>query len=236
MTRTWMLCASPFAFAGGMMLAHCSSSSSTGTGTDGGKSSTSSASKSSSGPGSSSSKSGSESKSASASSTTSASASSSSGIKDAGADINYAAGDYEAGCVLPDGGAPCTPGKVGCAVDAGYCSVPTDQCCTVANTPDICQTAGATCAGHQIECEEAADCTGNKICCLNATGFATATLTCQPGPTCPTSMVAAGQICRSDKECASGSCVIYTCINSTVIQACEHTVIGELASTCMPTP
>jgi hypothetical protein len=92
------------------------------------------------------------------------------------------------------------------------------------------------CAGHTIECEKTSDCSGNQICCLNQTGFAVGADTCQPAPTCPTSQLASGQLCQSDNDCASGSCVVYTCIAGTVIQACEHAVVGELAATCTPMP
>jgi len=156
--------------------------------------------------------------------------------------FDYAAGDIGAACVPPDGGPTCTPGRIQCSdgglADAGTCGAPAYQCCEVNGSPSVCQLAGqdaSTCSGDVLRCAEAADCSGNKICCLAATSEMNAIVSCQDAPVCPTAGAASAQICRSNAECRSGACVIYSCLGLS-IEACKGTLDGLITSDCTPTP
>jgi len=143
-------------------------------------------------------------------------------------------------CVPPQGGPPCTPEAISCG--SNTCSTTGDQCCEVSGSPSVCQPADtALCPGNIVQCEETADCPKeDDICCLDVTAASPASsiTSCQTGPTCPaTSQLAYAQICRSDTECASGTCVIYSCLGGTItIEACKGTLNGALAGTCTPMP
>jgi hypothetical protein len=165
----------------------------------------------------------------SSSSSTSADAGSGSG-RDA------STGDTDASCEPPDGGPTCTPGFVECGSTTNgtaACSVPGSQCCET--SVDACQLAGAACSGTIIECDEKGDCADGDICCVNAMTGTTATFSCQPGPACPIGTgLESAQICRSDAECASGSCSFYSCSAtnpSTIVEACDKPM-GLLGSSC----
>jgi len=244
MTRSWMLYASPFAFAAGMTLVHCSSSSSTGAGpVDSGKMDTG---KGNSGSGSASGTGSTKHDAGGSSSGSGSSSGTGTGVKDAGSDAfnGYQSGDQPDACAIPDGGTTCTPGTMNCVDGGGGCGFPAHQCCEVPDAGNVCQpftgADAATCGGDVIQCEESGDCTAGNICCLNAltASPATALISCQPAPTCSQGMgIASGQICRSNNECASGECIIYSCLaNSVTIQACKGTVNGALAGTCTPSP
>jgi hypothetical protein len=234
MTRNWILCGSPAAFFAGLLMVHCSSSSTPAPLPDAGHSSSSSS--SSSATSSSSTSASSVSSSSKTSSTgTSAGSSSSSGVKDAGPglpDVNSQAGDQPDACVPTEGGKACSPGTVGCGTDAS-CAVPANFCCDT-DTSETCVAAGGTCTGGtEISCNEAADCpTAGDICCILSTGLtkSSASVSCQPGPICPKSTtgetIASSQICRSDKECASGKCQFWSCAGN-VLQTCEYPVPSD---------
>jgi hypothetical protein len=161
-----------------------------------------------------------------------------SSIKDAGAGdvavFPYAAGDSPDACAPPDGSLGCTPGTVSCGGDAS-CSLATQQCCDLVGTSESCIATGGACSGTVISCNEAADCTNNQICCLNAMSSAVAPISCQDGPTCPAGIgLASAQICRSNAECASGACVVYSCESGMVsIEACKGSVAGALGGSCV---
>jgi len=224
MTRNWMIYASPVAFAAGLLLVHCSSSSSTTSEDAGMDGSAGSGSGTTKGSGSGTTK-------GSGSGTTKGSGSGS--MTGSGSAFNAAAGDMGSECVPPAGGSTCTPGTISCGSGSGV-SVPANQCCHTSTGWET-QTGGATCSGNLLTCNEAADCTGNKICCLLVTDTAgDGTTSCQDGPTCPPgSNIASAQICRSNNECESGKCSLYTCTAApgVFIEACEIPG-GLLGSTC----
>jgi hypothetical protein len=236
MNRTWIFTAAPIAFVAGLTMVHCSSSSSvttappdgghTGTGTGTGHAG--SGSHPSSGTGTAP---GSSTGTGTAGTGTGTGSGSDAGLPDGSmATIDAAGGDTDASCRPPEGGSPCTPGVVSCgkAADAALtCNVPTTQCCEGnASGVNACQDAGAVCPmGPTIQCNEAADCTGGKICCLLAmsTSPASTSVTCQApvDGLCPGTGAALVQVCRSSAECASGVCAFWDCDGNT-IEACYN--------------
>ena len=252
MTRTWII-TTPAAMAAALLMAHCSSSSptasndagssgdahhggtGTGTGTSHGSgtgtshgSGTGTSHGSGTGTGT-----GHGSGTGSGSGSSTGSGSGSSTGTGSGSGSSTGTGDTDASCAPPDGGPTCTPGTVECG-DAG-CAVPTNGCCEPGGGVHTCQSAGTACTGTLITCEEKGDCTGGKICCLNAITASTATLSCQDGPACPAgSGLASTQICRSSAECASGSCAYYSCSATTpptILESCDVPQ-GLLGGTC----
>lgn len=127
-------------------------------------------------------------------------------------------------CDPPPGGAACTPGMVACG--AASCPVPDNPCClSLSPQSATCSVIGSSCDGFIVSCDEASDCPGGEICCLDVTSQTTGTQTCQKGPTCPTSKYMDAQICRSNAECAGGSCSSWSCTIEyphTVIEACQE--------------
>jgi hypothetical protein len=131
------------------------------------------------------------------------------------------AGDQPGSCSPPADGLACSPGEVECA-NGTMCPVSgAGQCCESMTAGAACQTLGTECDGSLITCNEAADCGPGEICCISATGTTTATVSCQPGPTCPAGGLAYAQICRSNNECPGGSCSLWNC-EGTTIEACSN--------------
>jgi hypothetical protein len=64
-----------------------------------------------------------------------------------------------------------------------------------------------------LGCSASANCDGGKICCL-APSFAS--FDCEMGPACSTNV----QLCTSDVECASASCIHQQCGSALRIHAC----------------
>jgi hypothetical protein len=79
----------------------------------------------------------------------------------------------------------------------------------------------ATCSGSEQACDEKSDCPDNQICCLYVTSTSGAfKITCQNGPTCPTSILSSAQICKTNAECGDGgACSNYNCGGQTT-EAC----------------
>jgi hypothetical protein len=122
-----------------------------------------------------------------------------------------------ASCVGPMGGAACNPGVVTCG--GATCAVPSHECCA-GSTGDTCVTMGGTCSSGSVQtCDEKSDCTGGNICCLLAISATVSTTTCQPGPTCPSGLASA-QVCKTDAECAGGSCSLWNCAGNAA-EACQ---------------
>jgi hypothetical protein len=119
-------------------------------------------------------------------------------------------------------GFPLDPGKVACG--STTCSTPTDTCCT--DDGGACQpSAGVTCNGNVVGCDEAADCAPGNKCCL-----VTDYLYLSPGNgpalstdasyMCATSCDQLGyevhrvtfQACKTTAECGgSFACLVQTC-------------------------
>jgi hypothetical protein len=110
-------------------------------------------------------------------------------------------------CLVPEGGASCTPGTVSCGNSS--CSTATDYCCAASDGGGTCNPndAGTCASGVRVACNEAADCPSGSVCCqLDAYGPHSAT--CETS--CPTGYF---QVCRTDSECAtSASTDTHTCI------------------------
>jgi hypothetical protein len=211
MTRTWMLCASPFAFAAGMMLVHCSSSSSTGTTppNDAGKMDTGAKKDAGTGKG---------------TGTGTGKGTGTGTGKGTGTGTGSGAG-FDAGMhSITCGGAACeTPANVCC-----------DTKDSQGNAVYTCQAASAQCGGSAISCFGTTDCSSGAICCLNAESPSAAILSCQAGTVCPTEQLASAQICATDADCANDSCIVYNCLGS-IIEACKGTIAGGLGQACNAT-
>jgi hypothetical protein len=231
MTKPWMVCTAVAAFAGGMTLVHCSgtttplpgatdggahdahvgtgTSSGTGTGTAAG-SSTGSGSSVTSGTGS------------SPGSSTGSGTSASSGTGSApGSSTGSGSSDtYDAGpCVGPSGGESCDPGNVECG--SAQCAVPQNECCLGTGNSASCLAPSASCAGNEQACDEKSDCPDGQICCLKVTDInGDFKISCQTGTTCPTGGLASAQICKTNAECSTGSCSLYSCQGNTT-EACQ---------------
>jgi hypothetical protein len=117
----------------------------------------------------------------------------------------------DAGSCHPiEGGLPCSPGRVDCA-DAN-CSLPAQECCDD-DSQETCEAVGAQCSAVVITCDETADCADGSLCCVMAPVPNSGTISCQPGPHCPTGAFASTQVCKTNAECASSSgvCTLYKC-------------------------
>jgi hypothetical protein len=110
-------------------------------------------------------------------------------------------------CLVPEGGASCTPGTVPCG--SSSCSTATDYCCAASDGGGTCNPndAGTCASGVKVACNEAADCPSGSVCCqLDAYGPHSAM--CETS--CPTGYF---QVCRTDSECGtSASTDTHTCI------------------------
>jgi hypothetical protein len=212
-SRTWIASAAPLVLSVGFFLAHCSGSASTGidggsmpqgTGTGAGTG-TGEATGTGSGHGTS----------------TGVGTGTGTGIATGtGTGVATGTGTGGGGCgVGPANGTPCDPGSVACPT--APCAVPANECCVTGTTASSseCVATSAPCSGSKVECDEAADCSGGKVCCLNVTSIISETfdITCQAAP-CP-SGIANGQICKTNAECSTGSCSVYMCVGQT-LEAC----------------
>lgn len=125
---------------------------------------------------------------------------------DVGGDVLDETGDAatdaptEGGTVLTS-----TPGKVSCSGSSSLCSTP-DVCCgRVSLLPPFdwsWSCAGSCIAGRGYDCDEAADCSGGKICCASTAPFSSTI----NGSSCASSCGGA-QLCMTDAECGGKSCV-----------------------------
>jgi hypothetical protein len=125
-------------------------------------------------------------------------------------------------CVVPEGGAACTPHSVACG--ASPCTTPADQCCAngftsgAPNTGSTCSAVDASCGilTTAVACDEAADCPSGQVCCETPAGLGPGTQLCA-------SSCASGsyQLCRSNTECGSAKCTPQSCgIPSYNVEAC----------------
>jgi len=79
----------------------------------------------------------------------------------------------------------------------------------------------ATCSGDPQACDEKSDCPDGQICCLDVTDInGDFKISCQSGTTCPAGTLAGAQICKTNAECSTGTCSIWTC-NGQVTEACQ---------------
>ena len=106
--------------------------------------------------------------------------------------------------------------------------------------PNVCQPKATACSGTAVTCNEAADCTGGKACCLSSTSITAGTLSCQElvNGKCPAAPIASAQICRSSGECpptvadggatVPGSCSLWSCLGGTLtIESCAEPTPGD---------
>ncbi len=115
-----------------------------------------------------------------------------------------------------------TPGKVACG--GKECDLDAGQgCCDTVTNDAGKQTCGPLAAGSFCstgaveECDEKADCTGSKVCCIQflAQGIQA---TCMP--TCITG-VERYQVCKTTSECElGGPCQTHTCGAGETVQSC----------------
>lgn len=107
-----------------------------------------------------------------------------------------------------------TPGKVPCGNDA-TCSIPQEICCYSSGKPKGCKASKTSDnCDEPVACDEKADCTGGKICCLTRdSGGNLKKTTCESS--CSSSETGSGpssfQICQTDEECPSKRCRTYDC-------------------------
>jgi hypothetical protein len=123
---------------------------------------------------------------------------------DAAADARADAGDADASEVGSPGS---TPGKVACGNASCDLSLP-ETCCSGLPAPNSirCEPGMSCVAGATIACDEAADCPDIQMCCVDALGQDFASTHCAFD-----CVGARGQACRTDQECATGSCTEWTC-------------------------
>ena len=113
---------------------------------------------------------------------------------------------------------PSNPMQVTCGSSA--CATPNDACCATPS-PDggfgyVCQPENQGCQGGRLRCDERADCPDpTDVCCLR-------TDPTKPESTCENDCQGGNriQICRTDAECAGGTCVVNRCPGGQVYQAC----------------
>ena len=105
------------------------------------------------------------------------------------------------------------PGIVRCSRQR--CSVPDQQCC-VTNAGQTCDPSGNACAGVAVHCDEAADCTNAKVCCVRSSA-AGATVTCESScPATPTQY----QVGKTNAECQNGlDCKVQNC-GGVIVSSC----------------
>jgi hypothetical protein len=143
--------------------------------------------------------------------------------REGGAEAASETGTPEGGCVVPEGGSPCTPGEVTC--DNAPCDVPSNFCCATQGAQGVteaCDSIGTSCSGLSEGCDETADCSSGSICCL-VTSLSSASVACQAGTACAGGIFSI-QVCKTDAECDNAMpCVPQTCMleGATVtIEAC----------------
>jgi hypothetical protein len=145
-------------------------------------------------------------------------------------DASKAGGDAGEGgspvCLVPDGGAPCSPGKVTCG--STTCDTATDYCCAGTNGAGTCEPLnGGTCAsGVEVECDETADCASGNVCCQQD-AYGPHSATCETA--CPTGYF---QVCRTNAECTPQTCIVQLCSPSAgtpatvTLEACPYSELG----------
>jgi len=103
------------------------------------------------------------------------------------------------------------PGLVACGGDSCIrtgAATAREICCFNANGQTTCQNETLNaCTGSRLLCDEKADCE-NGICCAEASSGDRIQTRCLP--TCVTG-AQRYQVCKTDKECESGSCKAYDC-------------------------
>ncbi len=123
-------------------------------------------------------------------------------------------------CAAPSGGEACTPGSVACGTSS--CTTPSDVCCATtftsgAPSAGTCTPSATGCGlgATEVACDEASDC-ASGVCCTMPTINTSGTATCQA--TCGLNYY---QICRSNTECSSGTCIRQSCALGTyTVEAC----------------
>lgn len=138
------------------------------------------------------------------------STSSSGGTGDGGGD----AGGGNDGGGDSGGGFSSNPNKITCG--SAECTVGTQQCCT-SFTDAGCIASGMNCQGLRAECDEKADCNALEVCCASFSTGGQCMKDCKGG---------SFQTCKTNTECASGTCKVWTCTGNVKIRACEAPFTG----------
>jgi hypothetical protein len=113
----------------------------------------------------------------------------------------------------PDAAVVSNPGQVSCG--EAECSLPAEACCATLTTT-TCQAPGASCEGGVQRCDEAADCESGDVCCLRLDPD-------KPEATCEAGCIRGSsrlQICKTDAECAEGTCYVNRCAGGVIYRAC----------------
>jgi hypothetical protein len=146
-----------------------------------------------------------------------------------GSDAAAASSDGAAGSLL-DGGpladasepdAPVGPiaGQIACG--SATCAASTQFCCALLDGGASCQTSEAACAalgGAQRQCEKAADCPANNVCCYEFS-ILPASASCHAND-CNGGGGTRVEACRSQGDCATGTCSAHECLSGGSIQSC----------------
>jgi hypothetical protein len=107
---------------------------------------------------------------------------------------------------LSCGSGTCSTGQFCCAeLDGGGTCMTSEQACTTA-------------AGVPRRCEKTSDCTANDVCCFDFSSFP-ATTSCHAND-CNGGGGARVQACRTQSDCASGTCAVHACNDGGAIQSC----------------
>lgn len=126
--------------------------------------------------------------------------------------MNDGATNCMASADIPPGGLQSAPGSVACG--GTQCTLGSgDICC--ATTPNQPMCSRSSCTNQPLSCDEAADCGGpvsNFTCCGAQSGGAS----CVARGSCNGSQL---QYCRTNSECASGSCMVRMAGNC-IIETC----------------
>jgi hypothetical protein len=121
-------------------------------------------------------------------------------------------------CVVPDGGVPCNPDSITCG--SQLCSNEGTQYCCIGSDGGSCITIGAGSCGSGLiwQCDEAANCNQNEVCCSQnppTTACGPHNTLCAPADQCTGESI---QLCHSDTECGTTTgnplakhCIPQTC-------------------------
>ncbi len=123
----------------------------------------------------------------------------------------------------PEGGAPLTPGVIGCELPTTCNEFAGDKCCVSAGGGSCVVEAGACPAESVVvTCNEADDCRLGSTCCGTVTSFdggftsigAQCAASCAPAPK-------GAQLCRTSAECPDGGpCVVQGCSDGNRYELC----------------
>ena len=125
------------------------------------------------------------------------------------------------GAPLGDGAAPDGPvaGRIACG--STTCPTSTQFCCAGLDGGSSCQSSEQAClalGGVQRQCEKAADCPANDVCCYEFSSTP-ATTSCHAND-CGGGNGMRVEACRSQSDCATGTCATHACLAGGPIESC----------------